>query len=201
MGAGAVNYVEADQIGLRNAVGYFLTPLPFPQNQTGDRMSPGLTSHECCRIAEAETVTHKEAKHQAAQGSSQTARQGRGSRKVHTAFQRDLSPVFLLSQGEHPVTERMKLMNVHYEYCILQLQVFEQKAGEGEVHMGEMWTTRRCPRAATRHQTLAFSADMPYFLSMTDVGTAFKGKPRCIHSPLIERLRIKPSLSRFNFNY
>lgn len=77
------------------------------------------------------------------------------------------------------------------------MQIFEQTAGEGEVPMGETWAIKRCPCAATRLQTLAFSADMAYFLSMTDVGTAFKGQPRCIHSPLIERLRIKPSLSYF----
>lgn len=59
---------------------------------------------------------------------------------------------------------------VLFEYCILQLQIFEQKAdGEAEVHTSEMWATKRCPHAATRHHTLALSADMAYFLSMADV--------------------------------
>lgn len=74
-----------------------------------------VTLARCCLIAEVQTVSDSQRKKLSTKLPRVFPRQydkkEAAGNYVLTTFYRDLSPVFLLSQGKHPVTERMKLMN------------------------------------------------------------------------------------------
>lgn len=74
-----------------------------------------------------------------------------------------------------------------FEYRILQLQIFEQKAdGEVGVHMSEVWQQRDALVLLPDTRLCCTVCRYGLFPLHANVGITFKGQLRCIHSPLTD---------------